>query len=812
MYADAQLHDMILDSTTDASTDRGDVLLAIGSKKKGVDGVRVLAADGNKISRILDRVTSFGTVSRAVIVQSDSAIDFGKIHISAEEVTSEVRYELELKLDLRTPKATDETALKRVAHAFRDASLRKKGEGVATNVANSPTAILRREVENWLRSNYRTDKQLSQHGDPGWLASQARLIEGWISSDFGLDARAKLKVQAPNEVLTLDALTIKSQAMDSNANINLTLRLAAKLDTRDLFGARALTLEDLSDRVSTLANRYLRGSVSLQQYRFGTQWRGELEQKIASDLKDFERTLIEFQLTPPINGYTLGPHIVRAGKATFQPAGWNNNEGRDDKIWFSCDANIVVEDAARYERLYEMDKLFDGLEISHTEKIMERWLQRELQEAVRETLHPIHRDDHGYAKLLSSWTGDNGFKAQIEHNLTERGKVAGLKLSNLVATPSRDEMRLLDRTIISIPSTAFQSSADNVKLEFSAEVEIKVASFDDIRGILNRTNKPLDEIRDKHILKPLERFIRQIGYIEFFKNFEYGPWPAKADKPKDGPEPEDGCVGWLKHKLSESLSGSTETQGERIELLDLTIHQSSTVHFEVFQRLTQTIPKRVKVMLDMVSPDGETLTDPYEIMFDLSITGLSQDNTTLFFRDWEAIAGNQSEYEAMMADCAETLAGYFDATQRERFFFAHKAGVQGKLKSEEIVRSCLTRYLDEKYGLSGNAVSISIQNTGLIGDMIAEGKARAQLEAKRREIGYRAEEAKLEEQGRAIGNIAKIQADRAIEDAAAEADSGETSTPTTLLTNSGPIRRKPVLPPPDEDEIEDPGSDKKGDE
>lgn len=797
MSDDDSLNDLIFQAKIDAEPAGNEVLVSVGPKSKGAEGVQIIAQEGNRLGRLFGRLTSIGSGQRAMFIETDHPVSFERISINAVEITSEVPFQIELTLDVRTPSAAekDRPAVQRMANAFRDATLRTRGEGVSSNVANGPHAILKRDLENWLRATYRTREQLSEHRNENWLKKQSADVQLWLSQKYGLDARANLKIRAPNEdVVRLDGVAVETKAKDSDSTIHVKVSLSAKLEDRDLFSARALTQADLSARVTTLVDRHMRARVSLQEFRFSTQWKDDIKALIDAELKGFERTLVEYRVPPPANGYGAGPYTVRAGEATFQPAGWDNNEGREDSIAFSCDANVLIADAAKFEHFHaNSSELLGGLSISRTEDVLKRWLRRELQEAIRETLHPIHRDDQGYAKLLSAWTGQSGFRAQIQSNLTQRAEVIGLEVKSIVATPAREEMKLLEGAIISIPSRGYTSSADGVEIEFSADATIKVSSFDDIRGILNRTNKPLDEIRENYIVKPLERFVRQIAYIEFFKNFEYGDWPSKADPAdKEGNTNTDtGCVGWLKTKLQQTLAPE-EGGGEKIELVQLVVHQSTTVFFQVYERLTKTIPQRLTVNLDMVSGGDGSITDAYEIAFDLSITGLAETNTEVFFRDWEAIAGNRSEYEAILEDCQATFASFFSAADRDQLHYAHEAGPEGKGKCETIINDQLESYLAKKYGLFGNAVSIAVRNTGAAEISILQQKNAIALEKKKVEQSYLADAARIEITAEAVKERAKHNARRHITNAQGGKDEeGLKARPEDVLSTPKLVTRTP---------------------
>jgi hypothetical protein len=311
------LNDLILLCKDDRSAERGAIILQIDGKRLGLDGVMIQRGKGPSLLR---RLWKASEQTRSVLVRTVSSIEMRPIQIDCEHIASEVTYRVTLKFDLQTPDAKDESALCRLGHAFRSATLETVGEAGHGSPADGPTGRFHREMTQWLRARYRAGGDLAQHADRNWLGSENTAIAGYIQSEFGLDAKVKLKIEVASE-LRLGPVTVavETTPCDSDKVVKVPVTVSCVLVDRDVFTAPALTKADLQKRIEAQTDIFVRQHVTLQQYRFETEWIAALRIEIERDLKAFERRVTEFLVPLSQNAvYHKGPHAIRAGDAIFE--------------------------------------------------------------------------------------------------------------------------------------------------------------------------------------------------------------------------------------------------------------------------------------------------------------------------------------------------------------------------------------------------------------------------------------------------------------------------------------------------------------
>lgn len=708
MNTSIDLNDLIVEGTESSQPQRGERLLTIDRKKKDIGAVKVLTENKRTL---LDRVFK-RDVERVLIVRTARSASLLPIQLESEDVASEVRFQLTLKLDVQTPSEDNEEALKQLGHAFRDATLHGAGQAGVGGMSDTPAGRLETELKQWLKTRYRLGKSLSKHSDRAWLAGENAAIADHILKEYGLDTHVKLRVQVASELrLGPVSADVTTTAKDSDKVLEFSVKLGCKLKGSDVFAAPALTETDLKERISEQTDLFVRQNVALQDFRFETRWINQLEAHLEAFLKDYERTITEFHVPLAQNAiYSKGPHPIEAGKASFSPAGWH-----DDDIKFSGNGQIIIENAA----LYEAGRSHSSLLQTPTE--LHNWLKGALQEAVSEELHRVHDQNVGYAVLLANWEGADGYREAIQDNLAARARAEGLNADTIIAQPDREEMGLLKGATIELGSDPRPCLEPDAHLEFDASVQIKIDRFEDIKDLLNRTNRPMQDLRDELISGILSRACRKIPYLRFYQFFESGPWPVKEG---DGKADDSGCVGWLKAELTKELLK------HRITLVSFTARQTSNEYYRVFDSLQRTVPETVRFTIERRAArvDGEhspeSVLEEFLVSFQLDINGLNGEKIGAFFREWERFQSlNEPIYSAIRHDVEEKLPGMFTPEDRALLMGTEEIGKEFRDACHKLVQDRLSEFLGKTYGLSGEGIGIDVINKTWAGIALDEHDA-----------------------------------------------------------------------------------------
>lgn len=693
------LNQLVMEAPASGAPQRGEVVLNVDRKSTGPEGVSLA---GLEKPSVFHRMMGRREIERRILVRCGRSVAMEPLSFKSEDVATEVIFAVSLKLDLATPEASKTDSLRQLAFAFRDATLEAPGSIEAGSPASTPSGRFAREMTQWLRNTYRSGDKLKQYSEPGWLEDQNRWISKWIREQYGLDAIVKLKVEVESEQrLGPVAVTVETTACDSDIPVKFTINIGCELIKGGVFGAPSLTKSDLERRTREQADLFVRQKVTLQQFRFTETWRQDLKSHLNQDLKPFNRKISEFTIPLPVNAtYSRGPHAIRAGDAVFEPAGWNS----EDKITFSGDAQIVIENAAVFEKGRSHNDLLN------VKARLTEWLRSALQEAISEELHLVHDQRVGYADLLANWSeedsaaGSTGtYKARIESNLARRAQAAGLNASTIIATPNRAEMDLLSGAEISLSGLALPSKDPGATLNFDATATIKIASFKDIRDLLNRTHNPLQVIEKEIVEKTLRREAQKISYLQFYQFFESGPGPG-------GSEGSDtGCVGWLEDRLRAALTIN------KLQLVGFAAKQTSTEHYEVFKRLQETAPQLVDVELAPAAVHDGTkhvgTTAAYKVQFLLDITGLDGTEIHAFLlKNWRDFSGQNTEYGAVLEYVRAYLPKAFVTEDRIAFGQWEKPSDENREFTEALVNQRLNEFLAKNLGLSGRANSVAVAN------------------------------------------------------------------------------------------------------
>ncbi|MEL6375842.1 MAG: hypothetical protein AAFQ04_01440, partial [Pseudomonadota bacterium] len=707
MSTQMDLNTLVQEGGVSTQPQRGEILLSVDPNKKSVAGVRILSENKPTLmKRVFKR-----DVGRMIVVRAGRSALMQPIELRTEDVATEIAFTVSLKLDIQTPQAQDEDALRQLGHAFRDASLEPYGGGAPDELTDSPSGRLRAELLQWLKTRYRSGSALEDHDTRAWKERENKEIAHHIRKEYGLDAQAKLRiVQPPPIILGPVTAKVKTTAVDSDKELHFNVKLGCRLKGDNVFAAPTLTASDLEALITRQTDLYLRQQVKLQDFRFSKDWLDGLKKALETELNGYDREITEYYVPISSNElYSRGPHAIEAGDAVFQPSGWQG----DDHISFSANAMVTVVDAAAYEARRDHSKL------TRTEEQLREWLQSALQAAVGEELHRIHDQNIGYAALLANWEGPDGYRVAIQENLGRRAKAEGLEASAIIAKPDREEMDLLKGAEIVLEERSYDCLEPGGQLDFEASVQIKIESFNDIKDLLNRTHTPMVSLRDDVILEILTRAVRKIPYLHFYQFFQSGPWPEQGGEPVD----DSGCVGWLRSEFSREL------KAHKIELVGFSARQSSTEYYDVFDSLQKHVPERVtfqvsrRALKTEAGHSADAVFDAYDIGFDLGITGLNGKNIQPFFRDWSTFRSQNSNYGAVRDLVEEKLPAKFTVEDRIILAGTEKHGVKYRDACQKLVIKRLSEFLAETFGLAGAAIAIDVENKGEAVIAIAQSDA-----------------------------------------------------------------------------------------
>lgn len=696
MSTQMDLNTLLQEGGVNTQPQRGEILLSVDPNKKSVAGVRILSENKPTLMKRVFR----RDVGRMIVVRAGRSALMQPIELRTEDVATEIAFTVSLKLDIQTPQAQDEDALRQLGHAFRDASLEPYGGGAPDELTDSPSGRLRAELLQWLKTRYRSGSALEDHDTRAWKERENKEIAHHIRKEYGLDAQAKLRiVQPPPIILGPVTAKVKTTAVDSDKELHFYVKLGCRLKGDNVFAAPTLTAGDLEALITRQTDLYLRQKVKLQDFRFSKDWLDGLKKALETELNGCDREITEYYVPISSNElYSRGPHAIEAGDAVFQPSGWQG----DDHISFSANAMVTVVDAAAYEARRDHSKL------TRTEEQLREWLQSALQSAVGEELHRIHDQNIGYAALLANWEGPDGYRVAIQENLGRRAKAEGLEASAIIAKPDREEMDLLKGAEIKLADRSYKCVEPDGKLDFEATVQVKIASFNDIKELLNRTHTPMEHLRDKVITEALEKAVEKIPYLDFYQFFQSGPWPDSSD----GDVHESGCVGWISSQLAKEL------KKHKVELVDFSARQTATEYYEVFDSLKKHRPEKVTFIVEerAAKIDGkyydENVFDAYEISFVMRISALNAENLAPFFTDWADFRNNATNYQALKDAVTTDLPGGFTPEDRLVFHGTEHLGDDYREDCHELITQRLNEFLGRGYGLVAEAIAIDVKNLG----------------------------------------------------------------------------------------------------
>ena len=706
------MNNLIVEIVDDGTQGRNEVCFSIDSRTKSIDGIRV---EEPKREGLIGKFFKRQSNKRYVNVRTGEQVRQSDIVVDCEDVSSEVMFKLTLKLDVETPQKSETENLIKLVQAFRTATLRHQNSGGGEDLQTGPARIFERELRQWLRSRYQRREPLSRLGNTEWQTTQNKEIVTHIASEYGLQAKVKLIIQLSSD-LVVDPSTIvaKTIARDSNVDVSLSVRMGCRLMLgKDPFKVPTLKPKQFRSEMEGLMALFVREELSLQEFRFELDWLERLKERVVTHLREFDREVTSFnpELLDVSGNYHQGPYNVIAKDAIFTPSGWS----ADDAIRFTSNAEFTIKDAARFE------VEFSGKDLLKTKNNLEIWLQDALQGAVETCLHEIYRADQGYAELLGKW--DSKFRQAIEVELQKRAHKAGLDASTIIAKPDRPEMDLLKSVTISLENLQLPAREPNATLDFRVDMDISVNSFDDIRGILNATNIPLDYISDKIVLPALSTVARLIGYVDFNQYYD-----VSAPAASDTATPEASAVERFEQAVRDALREHNLTLNRFAPV------RLQTEDWRIFNRLSSAPNKVLEFSVKhfvVANEQGQpVVSDKFKIHFNFAITGLSLEKIETFFRkDWVLIKGqHDSEYTAVMSSVSQSLGEKFNANDTQTLNLGNLAGPLGRGAFEALVNRYLNEFLADEFGLSGYAHAVGYKTPDSLKALIQAHAAKIEMD------------------------------------------------------------------------------------
>ena len=673
------LNDLILSASDKDTANRNEIIAAIDPKKKGIEGITITEV---KTRNPLARIFKPKEVNR-VIVRTARAVDVSDIRVENEDVSTDIKYRITLKLTLEVPEADDTDSLKRLVQAFQGASLERYGERSSDQQpALGPQRMFETEIKQWIQRRYKSGQTISDHNDPAWQKRQADDIQLHILKEYGLIALARLSVEfaSPIELGPID-FAVKSCAKDSPKEIVMNLRAGCRLHGEDPFAASPLSEDNFKKHISSIINRYLRDHVSLHSFRFETEWFAELRSQIEKSLGTLgrEATDLHYDYIRNNGGYRQKDYSISAKDAKFVPAGWDPA----DAILFSARADMEIADAAIFE-----DTLTES-DLSKIEETLTKWLEDAMQTAVENCLHEVHKSKNGYSHLLANWSSK--FRGKIESKLKSMAAESGITANTIVTQPDRPEMNLLKKAEIRLDDLSLPLKQDAGTIELFGSVEVSAHSFEDekLKDILNASKTPLDYIRDKIILPTLSKSSRKIDYNTFNKAFE-----AEV-------------IETFEKDLKEVLSNDHNLKLEMVEL-----QAKETPQQLVLKRLLAAPSQEVTFQVPRLHTvvDGETQVSPaFNISFQLQISGVEFNNHIDRFLnyDWtEQVKSSGSEYSSIVKRLGDSLGKELTTEDIPILMYANSVDALVRKDFEERIKAVLDAYLTREYGLTGEALAV----------------------------------------------------------------------------------------------------------
>ncbi len=714
------LNELVLSTNDEETTDRNAVKVAIDPKTKGIDGIEVREPKSRPFwRRMMGR-----TEHEWVLVHTARAVDVADIVVENEDVSTDIRFRLSLKLSLEVPEASDVDGLKRMVNAFRNATLETYGKPTSgQQPKRAPQRMFETELQQWMKRRYNSGRTISEHEDPIWNTRQANEIQAHIRQEYGLKALARLTIEFPSP-LNLGPLRfeVSTSAKDSPKPIKVNLRAGCRLQGQDPFTASPLSESRFQKRITDVIDRYMRDNVSLHQFRFSDDWFAGLESAIKRSLQAVgrEATDIHYDFVRDSGGYRERDYSVAAKDARFVPAGWDAK----DAILFSAQADIEIKNAALFEQSLRDDDLLK------TEQSLKSWLETSMQTAVNTCLHEVHRTENGYAYLLTNWT--KKFRGAIEAKLIAMAKEAGIHAKTIVTQPDRPEMRLLEGVEVELGDFSLPLRQDAGTIDLFGSAVIKTDSFEAIKDILNSSKTPLEYVKNEIILPALAKSSRNIDYNTFSKSFD------------------TSVIETFTSDLKEALCD------RNLKLVSVALDAKQTEQQLVLKRLLSEPSQPVKFHVPprvLKTQTGQIVSPEFNVTFQLQITGVDfegQIDRFLGYNWSEKVSEHGSEYASIVNSVGDNLGSGLTGQDVPTLLFANSTDARQRKHFEKRIIDELNTYLKSEYGLTGFAIAIKsevIDDVAVIQnqeDKITQIEGiRAEGEAKRAEIAA-AKEARKE--------------------------------------------------------------------
>lgn len=683
------LNELVLSTNDEETTDRNAVKVAIDPKTKGVDGIEVREPKSRPFwRRMIGR-----TEHEWVLVHTARAVDVADIVVENEDVSTDIKFRLSLKLSLEVPEARDVDGLKRMVNAFRNATLETYGKPTSgQQPKRAPQRMFETELQQWMKRRYNSGRTISEHEDPIWNTRQANEIQAHIRQEYGLKALARLTIEFPTP-LNLGPLRfeVSTSAKDSPKPIKVNLRAGCRLQGQDPFTASPLSESRFQKRITDVIDRYMRDNVSLHQFRFSDDWFAGLENAIKRSLQAVgrEATDIHYDFVRDSGGYRERDYSVAAKDARFVPAGWDAK----DAILFSAQADIEIKNAALFEQSLRDDDLL------RAEQSLKSWLETSMQTAVNTCLHEVHRTENGYAYLLTNWT--KKFRGDIEAKLITMAKEAGIHAKTIVTQPDRPEMSLLEKAEIALGDFSLPLKQDAGAIDLFGSVEVRAKSFEKIKDILNSSKTPLEYVKNEIILPALAKSSRNIDYNTFSKSFDTSVIETFTSDLKVALRDRN-------LKLVSVVLDAKQTE-QQLVLKRLLSEPSQTVKFKVPRLVLRT-------------QSHEQVCQAFNVTLQLQISGVDFDGQIdRFLRyNWsKKIAMHGDEFSSIVNDLSDGLGAGLVAEDVPTLLFANSRDKQLRKHFEERIADELNTYLKREYGLTGFANAIRsdmVDNIALIKD------------------------------------------------------------------------------------------------
>ena len=675
--------------------DTNEAVFSINPDKRDISGVSKVETSGKK--PLADRMLGFLFRNRAAPVflriKTGEFFDMPAMRVDTRDLHSGVPFTLLLSFNMTTPGADQDNMLRQLAQAFRNAEWQELGatgpSAVPQTPENSPANRLQAELKQFLLKRYREGQDVSGRTQVVWLGEERDAIAKHLQDTYGLDARVNLNIKVDLPKFEPEILTVRGRTRTSQKEVTLPFRAGGRLQNGvDAFGAAGLSQAQFRALMEDTAKQVLLHKVDLHEFRFETAWLAKLEQALDAALALYKRELVGFHVERNVGlaGYGAGPHDIVDGSASFLPAGWDRDT--DAPIHFEGRAQVAIKDAALFEAA------FPQAGTGEVQTLLANWLSERMPAVVKEVLHPIHAAGEGYAKLLENWHGLGGYHDEIQTRVQQEGDAVGLDVEAILTKPDRPEMELPKGVEIDLGELQLPTKEVGLTLNFHPKVLVRIKNFRDVRDVLNASSRPLDHVRDDHILVALKDVVRAMMPDRFYGEFE---------------SVEKGSSSTRSTKAEMEEAVRARLAGIGFELVQFKAELSDSAVWRTYSHLKGAASRQVEATLPYTF-SGDTMADVNDaptIRFDLGIGGVLPTGWGTFTKklvEAERI-GKPLSYDDIHAKVASNVGGLFQEGDMQTVKDFLHGGAAEKAAFAKLVTARVDEVLGAEWGLSGIASS-----------------------------------------------------------------------------------------------------------